>query len=419
MIRQIRLSAAVCLMCAALCAGAPGEGVMIRWHPRHSISLTNPASGDTLYPINVNNWWGYMNQRGRLVVFPRLQWADDFYDGLARAVFEGKTGFVKGNGEWTLPAVYLYADRFSQGRAVVGDGEHFGFIEKSGRLVVPVQFDGALRFREGLAGVCKDGLCGFVGVSGRLEIPMRFTRVRSFHDGFAAVQWPVAGGAAGGGAGGGQDEHVGYIDRRGKVVYQAPRGAVNELGDFNDGLARVRSGEKWGYLGKSWKLRIDARFDEARDFTNGLAAVRVGQKWGYINKVGDFVIEPTLDAADDFDDTLAMITIDGKVGYVNRTGRQGIHTQFDHARPFLRNYARVAREPSFGYVTLSGSVVWDPQETVRGFVNNRSKERAVVQQYDSVTHNRVVSPPQYREPIPEPYPPDHLYEESLRAYPVK
>jgi hypothetical protein len=400
----------LCLVCsyAAAQLTLPGEGPgldpKLGWEPRNLISLTNPGRSDTLYPVNVNNWWGYMNQEGRLVVFPRYDWADSYYDGLARAVVSGKTGFIKGNGHWVHEPVYVYADRFSEGRAIVGDGKHFGFIEKSGKTLVQVRLDGALRFNEGVAVVMKDGLCGYINVAGDMVIPFRFTRARSFHEGFAAVSLPSRKDVP---------EHVGYIDRRGRIAFSDSTGSVSALGDFNDGMARVKGREKWGYLGRNWKLRIDAKFDDARDFTNGVAAVRVGEKWGFIDKTGKFVIQPIYDSADDLDDNMIMVTVDGKIGYINRRGSVSIDPQFDTGLPFFRNYARVGLEPSFAYISVTGSPVWDPRQAVKGFVNNRSTERVAISQNEKVNRNRAVDPPVYRDPIPAPYPPEHLYEEVL------
>lgn len=371
---------------------------------RDLITFTNPRSGDTLYPVSVNHWWGYMNQRGQLVVFPDYDWVDDFYDGLARAVSDGKTGYVRTNGDWVLRPTFPYADRFEDGKAIVGDGEHVGFIQKNGKLLVPLQLDAALRFREDVAGIQKDGLCGFINSAGDLAIPMQFASVRSFHEGFAAVSWPTPDGTP---------RRVGYIDRRGHVAFSDDSGQVLGLGDFNDGLARIQSEKGWGYLSRNWKIRIAPRFDEARDFTQGVAAVRLGEKWGFIDKTGDFVIQPIYDAADDLDDKLIMVTLNGKVGYINRVANGGVEPQFDSALPFHENLARVEVEPSFGYITIGGNPVWDPRQALHGFINKRSKESAAIRGHEQVIHNRTVDPPAYREPLPVPYPPDHLYDEQL------
>tara|TARA_R110002111_G_scaffold24243_3_gene53994 strand:+ start:468 stop:1718 length:1251 start_codon:yes stop_codon:yes gene_type:complete len=380
----------------------PGIGMQ----QRDLIEWTDLRAGDTLFPVSVNNWWGYMNHRGRLIVFPDFDWTDHFYDGLARAVVNGKTGYLSGNGSWVHEPIYPYADRFQEGRAIVGDGEHFGFIEKSGDILVPVQLDGALRFREGLAAVMKDDLCGYINVAGDLEIPARFASARSFHEGYAAVTMPGPEGSP---------TSVGYIDRRGKVVFSDSSGDVLELGDFNEGLAAVKGRKGWGYLSKNWRIRIKPDYQEARDFTNGLAAVKTEGKWGLIDKTGRFVIQPRYDSIDDMDDKLIMVVLDGKVGYINRVGKEAIVPQFHSGLPFHEGLARVGVDPSFGYITITGNAVWDPRQAVNGFINKRAKERAAIRGRERVIHHRTVDAPEYRDPRPSGYPPDHLYEEVLPA----
>ncbi|MDP4797268.1 MAG: WG repeat-containing protein [Crocinitomicaceae bacterium] len=64
------------------------------------------------------------------------------------------------------------------------------------------------------------------------------------------------------------------------------------LGDFSDGLAYAKMGEKVGFVNDKGEWTIEAKFDKVRDFQAGYAAVRVGEKWGVINKKGEFVVEP-------------------------------------------------------------------------------------------------------------------------------
>ena len=191
------------------------------------IQYRDAAIGDELYPIEVNHWWGHMNQRGNLVVWPRFDWTDYSYDGRARAVLKGKTGFIKGNGDWLIEPIYDYADRFAEGLAVVGQGRpeerKFGFIDKSGRLRISIRLDGALRFKDGLAGVQMDGRCGFIDVRGKIVIEPQFRRVRSFHNGFAVVQYPGSSDKGG---------LLGYIDKRGLITFADKKRRFMDLGDF-------------------------------------------------------------------------------------------------------------------------------------------------------------------------------------------
>lgn len=376
-----------------------GEGV------GEPVELRDVRVRDQLYPVDIQNWWGYMNKRGHLVIIPQFDWADYFYGGLARAVVAGGTGFVKRNGDWYIKPRFIYADRFQEGFAVVGDGERFGFIHKSERVRVPIRFDGALRFREKLAAVMLDGRCGFVNVWGRFVVDLQFARVRSFHEGKAVVKLADD-----------YDENgpLGYINKRGKIVFLDRRHAFDDLGDFHDGLARAKVGDAWGYIGKSFGQYIKPRFEDARDFTNGMAAVKLNDKWGFIGKTGKLLVHPRFDFADDFDNKHAMIKVDEKCGYVDKIGNYRIMPQFDHAEPFFRKYARVTQAPSFAYIDVAGRVVWDPCRFAdEGIVDVRIHESIRIGTAERSRYHRKVRPPPARDSVAIPYPPEYLYDEVL------
>ena len=52
-------------------------------------------------------------------------------------------------------------------------------------------------------------------------------------------------------------------------------------------MAPVKVNGKLGFIDKSGKLVIDAKYDEAENFSEGLAGVELNGKWGYINIKGD------------------------------------------------------------------------------------------------------------------------------------
>ncbi len=375
----------------------------------------DPATDDELLPINVRQNWGLMNQSGRIIVLPTLAWTDEGYEALARTVFGERTRFIVGNGDFAFDGRYRYADRFAEGFAVVGDGEKLGYIDKAGRVRARPQFDDALRFNEGFAAVRINGRCAYLDQRFKPVIPPRFREARSFFDGLAAVQVPVGDARNTPGPVGPDDYRVGYIDKRGEVVFGEPTGRVRELGDFCEGFARYRDGDLWGYMDKRFEPFIAPRFDDARDFVNGSAAVRLGKKWGYINQAGDVTVPPLYDYADDFDDTLAMVVRDGLHGYIDRTGRVALAPQFERAEPFRLGLARVSIGDSFGYIQFTGRVIWDPRWAEAGIVDTTNREtiKRAANRYRIANHRLLPPPP--REAAPPPYPPDYLYDPVLRA----
>ncbi len=372
------------------------------------LDLVDPRPNDVMYPINVNNYWGLINRRGQLLVEPRYGWSDYSYDAVSRVVNGNSTSYIMGNGASYINQSWRYADRFSDGYAVVGDGRHFGIIDRRGQLLIPLKLDGALRFSEGYAAVMIGDRCGFVDVRGKMVIETIYAQVRSFHGGFAAVRLPDEDGKPG---------VQGYIDLRGRWALRDERGELTELGDFYDGMARVRVGEKWGYIDQRMRPQIQPTFEAARDFVNGKAAVRIDGKWGYIDRRGQIIVQPRYEAADDFDETLAMVKRDGLWGYVDASGREQIEPQYTDARPFLRDMAAVRVEAGWGYIDAGGGWVLDPRVALNGFVDNRLSETVAIQANprDTLISNRVYNMPPYRNPVAAPYPPEYQYDGVLPA----
>ena len=72
---------------------------------------------------------------------------------------------------------------------------------------------------------------------------------------------------------------------------------------------------------------IAPQFDEADSFSEGLARVKTGEKWGYVDKQGQWVIQPQLDEAEAFSDRLALVRTYSTVGSQFTTLREERVTQ--------------------------------------------------------------------------------------------
>ena len=78
--------------------------------------------GGSLFPVRVNDRYGYIDQRGKLVIKPQFIDAREFSEGLARvwvAGGKGRWGYVDLTGKMAIPAQFEWAEDFSEGLAVV------------------------------------------------------------------------------------------------------------------------------------------------------------------------------------------------------------------------------------------------------------------------------------------------------------
>ena len=65
------------------------------------------------------------------------------------------------------------------------------------------------------------------------------------------------------------------------------------IGDFSEGLARVKLNDKWGFIDKTGKEVVPPKYDETGNFHEGLAKVKLNGKYGFIDTTGKEVVPPT------------------------------------------------------------------------------------------------------------------------------
>lgn len=234
--------------------------------------------------------WGYIDKTGRVVIPPQFDDANVFSGGLARVGIDGRGGgYIDKSGTFVVPPQYRsYSPQnsnFIDGLASVEINKKWGFIDKFGKMVIEAKFGGPSSFHEGLAaaeiGEKFATKTGYIDKTGAFAIEPRFRFGLQFSEGLARVKEDKGG--------------MAFIDKAGKIAFTVPNGRW--AGDFSDGLVNVQIGgraseEKWGYVDRSGKWAIEARFQRCEPFYKGLAQVVIGNKMAYINKEGHFVWGP-------------------------------------------------------------------------------------------------------------------------------
>jgi hypothetical protein len=116
-----------------------------------------------LFPVQVGQKSGFIDQKGKMVIKPQFDAAGDFSEGMAVIVEydrEGrrdqyetllqKVGFINEKGETVIPPRFQYAQDFSNGLAAVFDGKKWGYVNTKGEWVIEPAFDNGNDFSEGL-----------------------------------------------------------------------------------------------------------------------------------------------------------------------------------------------------------------------------------------------------------------------------
>lgn len=356
------------------------------WHKSPFIYNSCGGFREGLAPVELNDWWGYIDTNGRVAIPMEWKFAQKFHDGLAivrndfrqygfidkagREVIaceyddvhpfvedlayvedaDGETfGFIDRKGNKVIPCIHRpfftnivdsYRHDFNCGITIVRNEQYkFGYIDKKGRAITPIVYTWAEPFCEGLGAVRKDNLSGFIDVTGGTIIPFVYTAVKSFSNGLAAVK---------------MNGKWGYIDKDNNTV--VPCKYDEAYGFRNDGLAIVKLKGKEGFIDRYGKIIIPPKYIEVFPFINGMAIVRKGKKYGFINLEGELVIPFQYDNCWHFVGGVAVVEIANKQGCIDRTGNIVIPIIYDSISGPYGDLFAVELYEKCGFIDINNNI---------------------------------------------------------------
>ena len=172
---------------------------------------------------------------------------------------------------------------------------------------------------------------------------------------------------------------VPYLKTNGKFVYVDSSDLkiklekeFDEADLFSEGLARVKIGDKWGFITTAGKELIPIEYEDVHDFSEGVAAVKKNNKWGFVSTTGKLVIPIKYEDVDLFKEGLARVKIDYKWGFINNLDKEIINSKYFYVDNFSDGYAlftyTIRGEYKYGFVDKSGKEVYlDKFDIVESF----------------------------------------------------
>lgn len=247
------------------------------------------------------------------------------------------------------------------GFAVVKHKGKFGVVNAQGKMVVPPVYQslgGTYRiantdaiFHQGVTMAKKNGLYGIINQNGQTLIPFKYPQAfvlkHAFQYGVELAQYQ-------------QKNVLLYPDGTEKILpYQDV--TLNDASGFlvirengSMGLVHVAAPE-------TMRLPL-GRYEQIGAFQNGLAKVQLNQRWGYINTELREIIPPVYEQATDFVDNLAVVRLDGLWRIINHTGQTVADNlpyyeigAFEHGIAIIRT-----EEGLEGAINSSGKVILEP-----------------------------------------------------------
>ncbi|MCB1173120.1 MAG: WG repeat-containing protein [Leptospiraceae bacterium] len=236
------------------------------------------------------------------------------------------------------------------------------YVNTAGKLITAMQYKAVEKFQNGL-GLVKDfnGRFHFLDKDGQTVISnLDYHNVLPFADGMAMVS-RQNGNAFG----------YGFIDKSGRLVIAAKYFQPN---NFSEGLANVCTGPdyknlKCGYINKSGQFLIQPRFQTAHPFHSGRAKVKLpGDRfYSFIDQRGNvvFTSEQYRDVSQFRDGALRVQNHKFRYSYVDADGKLLIDRFFDRASEFFQNGFGIVYDKSdgSGYLDNAGKFLFPMQKT--------------------------------------------------------
>ncbi|MGZ5243383.1 MAG: WG repeat-containing protein [Bacteroidia bacterium] len=196
----------------------------------------------------------------------------------------------------------------AQNRAAVKRGSKWFFIDNAGTVVIHKLYDSVGdRFVNGLAPAMINGKWGYINTGGKMVIKNRFDKAYTFYNGYALVnekaKWIV-------------------INTKGKTIWRFNEGNL-EIDEFSEGIATGKTIDGHFYIIpfkgilKQFSLQ---EYTELQPFNNGLARVKKGGKFGFIDTSGHLKLPCIYDAAANFKDTITSVEVGGFYHIINKKG---------------------------------------------------------------------------------------------------
>ncbi len=136
--------------------------------------------------------YGFINKRGSFVIHPDLKYARDYSEEKAFVQYSEDNSnyycYLDNTGKPVLFCKWSFADDFHEGLSCVSTQGEFGFIDENGEFAIRPQFDDAACFSDGLAAIKLGNLWGYVNKKGDIVISPHYLEAGGFQDGFAIVK---------------------------------------------------------------------------------------------------------------------------------------------------------------------------------------------------------------------------------------
>ena len=133
---------------------------------------------------------------------------------------------------------------------------------------------------------------------------------------------------------------------------------LDYVGDFLDGYAIVRKGDKWGFISIDGKIIGEIKYDTVREFEGEFARVELDGQWGFINRQGIEICEIKYYFVWNFNEGLALVAAgQDDYGMIDEQGNEICQPIYRSVQRYGKGLRLKTHSKETIYVDKSGNIV--------------------------------------------------------------
>lgn len=365
--------------------------------------------------VKWNALYALINTQGDFIVKPKYGYISDFSEGLAVAIKENSFLVLDEEGKILTKKPYNYISVYKDGRALFSEfhekkGFLYGYLDKNGKEIIPAQYISASDFVDGKAIVQKSqqefklidskgkvlysynypfvghlgegllsfkespsGKFGYIRESGEIVIPPQYSSVQAFKDGRAVVNLSE----------GFPENKYCLIDTKGQFILKPIYNDIIPLKDNRLAAGKAIDKER-PYYGSIYALGdikgnilTDFKYYNISGFNEGIASVYDDKYTFFINNQGKVMEDmPIVEGSGTLSivDSLIQADIDQRLSYYSRTGK--LLWEENKIIPLNKQYKVVVKKykPNKDYLVYYPRIDGMAEEDLEKLVNNQLKE---------------------------------------------
>lgn len=146
----------------------------------------------------------------------------------------------------------------------------------------------------------------------------------------------------------------GIIDALGKEIAPCK---YDEIGEFKDGVAKVKQDDSWGIIEASGKEIVPCKLQEIGDFTTGYAAVKYDNNWGIIHVKGNVTVPFEYQNVFLSSNGYSQVKKANKWGIIHVSGREVTPCKYESIAFWKKGYAAVEYDGKHGLIDTTGKLI--------------------------------------------------------------